>query len=108
MRALSLLLGCVPLLGLIELGLHQYFAARAPGFEDYAALGRRLAELKQPGVPIVVAPSWAEPLVRQASPAAFPMVELARADGIVAQRVIGEKWLTAARLRATVQQALGR
>jgi hypothetical protein len=80
MRASPLLLGCLPLLGVIELGLHHYFATRAPGFDDYEALGRRLAELKQPGVPIVVAPSWAEPLVRQAAPAAFPIAELARAD----------------------------
>jgi hypothetical protein len=80
MRSLSLLLGLVPLLGLAELGLHQYLAARPPDFADYAALGPELLKLKQTGVPIVVAPAWAEPLVRQAAEAAFPVVELTRPD----------------------------
>lgn len=80
MRASQLLLGLIPLLGLTELGLHQYFAGRAPGFPDYAALAPKLLELKRPGVPVVVSPSWAEPLVRQAAPAAFPLAELARPD----------------------------
>lgn len=74
------LLGLVPLLGLVELGLHQYFARRAPGFQEYAALAPRLLKLKPPGVPVVVAPAWAEPLLRQAAPAAFPLEELARMD----------------------------
>src|SRR5580765_4719789 len=54
MSRLSRFLGLVPLLGLAELGLHQYFAERAP--------------------------EWAEPLVRQVAPAAFPLAELARPD----------------------------
>src|SRR6187431_23687 len=80
MRRWSLLLGVVPLLGLAELALHGYFARRAPGFDDYAALAPRLLELKRPGMPVVVAPAWAEPLLRQAAPAAFPLAELARPD----------------------------
>ncbi len=80
MRRWSLLLGLVPLLGLAELGLHEYFARRAPGFEAYAELARDLAQLKAPGVPLVVVPAWAEPLVRQAAPDAFPFAELARPD----------------------------
>lgn len=76
----ALLLGLVPLLGLGELGLHQYFATRAPDFQDYAALAPELLKLKPSGAPVVVAPAWAEPLVRQAAPAAFPAVELTRAD----------------------------
>jgi hypothetical protein len=79
-RSGSWLLGLVPLLGLIELGLHQYFARRAPGFQDYATLAPQLMKLKQPGIPVVVAPDWAEPLLRQAAPSAFPLEELARAD----------------------------
>jgi len=82
-RPWSWLLGLVPLLGLGELGMHQYFARRAPGFQDYAALAPRLLKLKQPGVPVVVAPAWAEPLLRQAAPSAFPLEELARADDSV-------------------------
>lgn len=76
----ALLLGLVPLLGLAELGLHQYFATRAPDFQDYALLAPELLKLKPSGAPVVVAPAWAEPLVRQAAPAAFPAVELTRAD----------------------------
>ena len=79
-RIASWALGLVPLLGLAELGLHQYFAHRAPGFQDYAALAPQLVKLKPPGVPVVVAPDWAEPLLRQAAPAAFPLAELARMD----------------------------
>src|SRR6478609_907568 len=80
MRRLSSALGFVPLLGLGELALHQYFAHRAPDVEDYAALAPELLSLKQRGVPVVVAPEWAEPLLRQAAPEAFPLNELARAD----------------------------
>jgi hypothetical protein len=80
MRALSLLLGLVPLLGLVELGLHHHFAERAPRFEDYARLAPRLLELKRSGQPVVVAPFWAEPLVRQAAAEAFPLPELARME----------------------------
>lgn len=80
MRRLSYLLGLVPLLGLAELGLHQYLAARPPEFADYAALAPQLLKLKQTGVPVVVAPAWAEPLVRQAAAPAFPAAELTRPD----------------------------
>jgi hypothetical protein len=80
MRRVLPLLGLVPLLGLAELAAHQYFASRAPGPADYAALGRELVKLKRPGVPIVVAPAWAEPLVRAGAPGAFPIGELTRAD----------------------------
>jgi hypothetical protein len=80
MRSLSLLLGLIPILGLAELGLHQYFAARAPDFADYAALAPELLKQKPSGVPVVVAPAWAEPLVRQAAPPAFPVAELTRPD----------------------------
>jgi hypothetical protein len=84
MRSLSspfaLLLGLVPVLGLVELGLHQYFASCAPGLEDYTALAPELLKLKPSGAPVVVAPAWAEPLLRQAAPAAFPARELTRPD----------------------------
>jgi hypothetical protein len=80
MSRFSLLLGLVPLLGLGELGLHQYFSRCAPDFQDYSKLSPALLKLKQAGVPVVVAPAWAEPLVRQAAPAAFPIAELTRPD----------------------------
>jgi len=95
MHSLSLLLGLVPLLGLAELGMHQFFATRAPKLEDYAALAPELLKLKQTGVPVVVAPAWAEPLVRQAAPPAFPAAELTRPDnsafaGILEISLLGE------------------
>jgi hypothetical protein len=80
MRRAFPLLGLLPLLGLVEVAAHFYFAARAPGPEDYRALGRELLTRKRPGVPVVVEPRWAEPLVRAAAPAAFPIGELTRAD----------------------------
>lgn len=80
MRRFSALLGLVPLLGLSELALHGWFAARAPDPADYAALAPELMKLKRPGEPVVVAPAWAEPLLRQAAPEAFPLRELARPD----------------------------
>src|SRR6185295_17888169 len=80
MPRVSRLLALVPLLGLAELALHQYFAERAPRFQDYEQLAPVLLELKRANTPVVVAPSWAEPLVRQAAPAAFPIGELARPD----------------------------
>jgi hypothetical protein len=80
MGRLSALLGLVPLVGLAELALHQFFAQRAPDPADYAALGAALSQLKRAGEPVVVAPAWAEPLVRQAAPDAFPLRELARAE----------------------------
>jgi hypothetical protein len=80
MRSWSKLFGLVPVVGLAELGSQQYFSRRAPDFDDYAALAPKLVKLKQTGVPVVVAPAWAEPLVRQAAPAAFPLAEQTRAD----------------------------
>jgi len=77
---LALLLGLIPVAGLVELGLHQYFAGRAPDARDYAQLAPELLKLKQSGVPVVVAPAWAEPFVRQAAPPAFPAAELTRPD----------------------------
>jgi hypothetical protein len=80
MRWPTLLLALLPLLGLGELGLHGYFATRAPDFEAYQKLAPELLRRKQPGVPVVVSPRWAEPLLRQAAPAAFPIGELTRPD----------------------------
>jgi hypothetical protein len=84
----ALLFGLLPILGLVELVLHQYFATRAPGFEAYAALAPELAKLKRPGMPVVVAPAWAEPLVRQAAPEVFPIGELTRPDDTAFSRFL--------------------
>ena len=87
-RKLSLLLGLIPVLGLAELALHRYFATRAPGFEAYAALAPELVKLKRPGMPVVVAPAWAEPLLRQAAPEVFPIAELTRPDNSAFSRFL--------------------
>jgi hypothetical protein len=87
-RNLTLLFGLLPILGVVELVLHQYFATRAPGFEAYAALAPELTKLKRPGMPVVVAPAWAEPLVRQAAPEAFPIAELTRPDDTAFSRFL--------------------
>ncbi|RYZ01355.1 MAG: hypothetical protein EOO73_35780, partial [Myxococcales bacterium] len=107
------LLGLLPLLGLGELAAHQYFASRAPDPHDYAALGRALLKLKRPGVPIVVAPSWAEPLVRAAAPAAFPIGELTRADDsgfaeLLEVSLLGEEAPELAGLTRKTPRVLGR
>ena len=112
MSRLSLLLGLVPLLGLTELGLHQYFAQRAPEFQDYAQLAPALLKLKQAGMPVVVAPDWAEPMVRQAAPAAFPLAELTRADNsgfarFVEVSLLGQSAAELSEFPVTQTQAVG-
>src|SRR5882672_7934599 len=112
MPRLSRFLGLLPLLGLAELGLHQYFARRAPDFQDYAKLAPALLKLKQPGVPVVVAPAWAEPLVRQAAPAAFPLAELTRPDdsgfaGFLEVSLLGQSAPELAGFPVRQTQALG-
>jgi len=112
MRRLSSLLALVPLLGLGELALHQYFAHRAPDAADYAALAPELLKLKQRGVPVVVAPDWAEPLLRQAAPEAFPLNELARADdqaftAFLEVSLLGDSAPELAKLPIETQQQLG-
>lgn len=80
-RALLLTVLAVPLLGVVELVLHLWFAARPPGFDDWAKLGRPMAELRQPGDLCVVAPPWAEPLARAAlGDDFFPVRDVARSD----------------------------
>lgn len=77
-RRLWLLL---PLLGLVEVLLHFYFARRAPATQDWATLAPVLARLRQPGDLVVIAPAWAEPLARHAFGAeVMPLRDLARPD----------------------------
>jgi hypothetical protein len=55
--------GLVLLAAALELVLHFYFAHRWPRFDDYRLLEQ--ATLAARGEPLVVAPRWAEPLVRR-------------------------------------------
>jgi hypothetical protein len=109
----SLLLALIPVVGLVELGLHELFARRAPGFEDYAEMAPALLKLKQPGVPVVVAPAWAEPLVRQAAPSAFPFVELTRPDdtgfaSFIEVSLLGQRAPELASLSVRSEQSAGK
>ncbi|MEJ7730568.1 MAG: hypothetical protein WKG00_15275 [Polyangiaceae bacterium] len=65
-RALLGTVLALPLLALVELALHLWFAARPPAFDDWRALAAPVAELRQDGDLCVVAPPWAEPLARAA------------------------------------------
>jgi hypothetical protein len=80
-RALLGTVLALPLLGLVELALHLWFAARPPAFDDWGALAAPVAELRQDGELCVVAPPWAEPLARAAlGDAVFPLRDVARSD----------------------------
>lgn len=71
----------IPILGLVELGAHVYFANRAPDLGEWQALRGELGKLRQPGDLLVTAPEWADPVARHALGADFlPIRDLARAD----------------------------
>jgi len=76
LRALCVL--ALPLVGLVELGLHLWFASRAPSFDEYRVLTEEVAALRVEGDLVVVEPAWAEPLVFGAVPVATR--EAARPD----------------------------
>jgi hypothetical protein len=77
-RYLALL---VPVFGLVELGLHFYFARRAPNADEWGAVRPLVASLHKPGDPVVVAPYWAEPMARLAfGDQLMPIREVARPD----------------------------
>lgn len=80
-RAGELLLLALPLVGVIELVAHLYFARRAPSFDAWAELREPVRSLRAPGDLIVVAPPWADPLVRRAlGDELMPVRDLARPD----------------------------
>ncbi len=71
----------VPLAGLVELGAHWYFAERAPRPDDWQNVVPDVERLARPGDLIVIAPSWAEPLGRQAlGEGMMPLSDVARAE----------------------------
>lgn len=75
------LLLAVPIAGLLELGLHFWFARRPPAFDEWAQVQAPIAAFADASAPIVVAPLWAEPLARQAlGDARMPLAHVARAD----------------------------
>jgi hypothetical protein len=71
----------VPLVGLGELAIDRWLAARAPRFDDYAQLTQPVRQLRQTDEPVIVAPHWAEPLVRRAlGDEMMPFAQLGRPD----------------------------
>jgi hypothetical protein len=88
-RGLRYLWLLIPGLGVVELGAHLAFAARAPSLDAWRALAPTVRRAKRAGEPVVVAPEWAEPLARLAfGDAVFPLAELARADDDGLTRVL--------------------
>lgn len=80
-RAGEALLLAIPLIGLLELAAHAYFARRPPTFDDWALVRAPALALREPDDIIVVAPRWIDPLVRRAlGDAAMPIRDLARPD----------------------------
>ena len=71
----------VPLLGLLELGAHFFFAWRPPTFEAWLTIQTTVLAMKQPGDVVVVAPAWADPLARRAlGDDIMPLRDIARPD----------------------------
>lgn len=78
-RVLRLAVLLVPLWALVELCLGFVTAARAPDFDDYAALVAPVDALSRPGDVVVMAPGWAEPPLRRAlGDHRMPLAEVAR------------------------------
>jgi hypothetical protein len=69
----------LPLVGVIELIAHFYFAGRAPRFDEYDVLREAVAQVAQPGDLVVAAPAWTEPMVRRAlGDEIMPLADVAR------------------------------
>lgn len=81
-RSLSLVIAvALPCLGLIELGLHLFFAARPPKPEDWIEARPRLEAIRQPGDLLLIAPHWIEPHARAGlGESLLPLRDLARPD----------------------------
>ncbi|MDI1446752.1 hypothetical protein [Polyangium sp. 6x1] len=74
-------LGAFVALGIAELAGFFVTSRRKPDFSDWAALVAPVAEERKQGELVVVAPSWGEPLARQAlGDEVFPLRDVARPD----------------------------
>ena len=71
----------LPLAGLVELGAQLVTSRRAPSFDAWNELRAPVAAMKRAGEPVIVAPSWAEPLARRAlGDELMPLADVARPD----------------------------
>ncbi len=75
--------------GVLELVLHFHFSRAAPRPDEWMALEPEVRPLLTPDTLIVVSPSWAEPLARQAlGDSAMPLAHVARADDARFERAL--------------------
>lgn len=85
-----------PILGLVELGAHFFFARRPPTFDAWLGIQGAVAAMKQPGDVVVIAPSWADPLARRAlGDELMPVRDVGRSDvsrypGAIEVSILGE------------------
>lgn len=71
----------LPAIGLAELAAHLWLASRPPAFDAYRELEGTIASMKRDGELVVMAPSWADPLLRRGlGDALVPLREAARPD----------------------------
>jgi len=69
------------LVGLAELLAHFYFSNRAPRQSEYSGLAAAVDGMRSAGELVVVAPAWAEPMVRKAlGDERMPLSDVARPD----------------------------
>jgi len=89
MRGLGWLWLGVPVVGLVELLGHLYFAGRAPREAEWRELRPVIERLRQQDELVIVAPYWAEPLARQAlGDGLMPVAQVARPDESAFPRAI--------------------
>jgi hypothetical protein len=104
----------LPLAGLLELGAQVWTSRRAPSFDAWLALRAPIAERKRAGEPVVVAPSWAEPLARRAlGDDLMPLRDVARPDvtryaTALELSILGERSPELAGFREESREALGK
>lgn len=76
-----LALALLPALGILELGGQVWASHRAPRFDEYAALQPVVRELERENDLVLVAPTWAEPMVEKAlGDELMPLTMAARSD----------------------------
>ncbi len=93
MRFRPIVLGLALVVGIGELVANAYHVTSGPRPEDMRRVAEVVAELRETDTPLVVAPSWPEPLVRQALGARAPSLDvLGRAQDETLRRAIEVSW----------------
>jgi hypothetical protein len=87
----------IPVLGLVELSAHVWFANRPPSFDAWMQIRDVVRAEKRPGELVVIAPRWADPVARRAfGDELMPMKDEARPDesryaGALEISILGER-----------------